>query len=649
VITSRIDRLPPAQQLTLKVASVIGRIFAFRLLHHIHPIEADKPQLHDYLDALDRLDITTVEAPEPDLAYIFKHIITQEVAYQLLVFSQRRQLHHAVAAWYERAHAADLSAFYPLLAHHWSKAEVADKALEYLEKAGKQAYDQFANQEAIYFFREALRLEAQAHAAGAPAAAYPQSPRHVTPEQLRRARWQRYLGDAIVNTGRLTQALPHLEEALRLLGDPLPATPGRERARLIAEVARQLRHRLRPPAVGDQSALARAAAHETARVYIILGNIYAVTNDLPKVGYTLLIGFNTLEPLGPSHDLALNAAIMAYVSRLISLYGLARRYVRLAERVAEQVDRLATTELVFSRISIHFGSVGEWQRARDALEQSIAIAERLQDRRQWMESSSVLNAQSFYRGFFRECVRLSEDIAARAEREGNPLFRVWALGEWSRSLLRLGDLAGAARRAEQALELVAEAKLDDPGYTMIAYGVLANERIYQGDLARARQFAGAGLDLLRQHPRVLTGGAGANGLIAEAFLGLLEASQGGQAALARRLAEEACRLLFSRTRSDLISRPGAWLGWGRYVALAGNPGRGRRYLLRGLADAGRYQMPYEAAMAHYELARLAPEGDAAAQAQRGARIGRAIAIFDRLGAAYHLERARALAEGIRQG
>ena len=50
VITSRIDRLTPAQQLTLKVASVIGRLFPFRLLRDIHPIEADRHLLRGFLE-----------------------------------------------------------------------------------------------------------------------------------------------------------------------------------------------------------------------------------------------------------------------------------------------------------------------------------------------------------------------------------------------------------------------------------------------------------------------------------------------------------------------------------------------------------------------------------------------------------------------
>ncbi|WP_254564444.1 AAA family ATPase [Oscillatoria sp. HE19RPO] len=156
IVTTRIDRLSAAQELTLKVASVIGRVFAESVVQDIHPIAEDKDQIALYLDALDRLDMTPREQSELERSYIFKHIITQEVAYNLMLFAQRRQLHEAVAHWYERVYSHDLGPFYPTLAHHWSKAEVAEKAIAYLEKAGEQALYNYANQEAALFYRQAI-------------------------------------------------------------------------------------------------------------------------------------------------------------------------------------------------------------------------------------------------------------------------------------------------------------------------------------------------------------------------------------------------------------------------------------------------------------------------------------------------------------
>jgi predicted ATPase len=164
VITSRIDRLTPQQQLGLKVASTIGQIFAFTTFAEIYPIAEDRHLLRETTEALNKLEITLLETPDPDLSYIFKHIITRDVAYNLMLYAQRERLHRTIAEWFEKSYQQELTAHYPLLAHHWSlaagehredKAAVA-KARFYLQGAGEQAMAAGAFPDAVVFFRQAL-------------------------------------------------------------------------------------------------------------------------------------------------------------------------------------------------------------------------------------------------------------------------------------------------------------------------------------------------------------------------------------------------------------------------------------------------------------------------------------------------------------
>jgi predicted ATPase len=97
VISSRVDRLPVDEQLTLKVASVIGRTFTLRLLRTIYPVHIDGSQLEQHLADLERLDVTPLDPNQPEPAYIFRHSITHEVVYSTLLFAQRRPLHRAAA------------------------------------------------------------------------------------------------------------------------------------------------------------------------------------------------------------------------------------------------------------------------------------------------------------------------------------------------------------------------------------------------------------------------------------------------------------------------------------------------------------------------------------------------------------------------
>lgn len=175
LILARIDRLSPERQLALKVAAVIGRMFAYAPLHHTltqyAPVVAQA--LNNQLQALAQQEFTTLEAPEPDLTYVFRQIVTQEVAYQTLLYAQRRQLHLAVAEWYETTFGSPISAedtpgsdvqgsplapFFPLLVHHFHHAEEPDKERFYAQKAGEQAAKQFANAEAIRYFSRAIEL-----------------------------------------------------------------------------------------------------------------------------------------------------------------------------------------------------------------------------------------------------------------------------------------------------------------------------------------------------------------------------------------------------------------------------------------------------------------------------------------------------------
>ncbi len=166
LITSRIDRLTPLQQLTVKVASVIGRTFEFRNLCDVFPVEAERELLADNIGELERKDIAAPDPSSAEPAHTFKHILFQDVAYNLMLFSQRRQLHRAMANWLERTYQKEISSVYPLLAHHWSRAideaapevEVVQRAIECLHRAAEQALRSNANKEAVGLLNDALRL-----------------------------------------------------------------------------------------------------------------------------------------------------------------------------------------------------------------------------------------------------------------------------------------------------------------------------------------------------------------------------------------------------------------------------------------------------------------------------------------------------------
>lgn len=163
VITSRIDRLTPAQQLTLKVASVIGRAFSYHVLAAIYPVKDEVHALADNLNTLVHLGLIQHDLAKPGHGYQFKNVITQEVVYDLMPFAQRRQLHRAVAEWYIEALPEYVDEYATLLAQHFAQADDR-RAQQYYTLAGNEAFRIYANTEAIAHFTHALEI-AKKHAA----------------------------------------------------------------------------------------------------------------------------------------------------------------------------------------------------------------------------------------------------------------------------------------------------------------------------------------------------------------------------------------------------------------------------------------------------------------------------------------------------
>jgi len=159
---SKIDRLGPAEQLTLKVASVIGQAFALAMLQDVHPEADARDAVAQDVDRLVALDLLSPIADGGERIYAFRDPAVRDAAYVRMLFAQRRSLHRAIAEWYERTHASDRAPHYATLARHWRAADEAAKAIDYLEKAGELAQLNGAYDEAQRYFAESLAIDRRA-------------------------------------------------------------------------------------------------------------------------------------------------------------------------------------------------------------------------------------------------------------------------------------------------------------------------------------------------------------------------------------------------------------------------------------------------------------------------------------------------------
>jgi ABC-type oligopeptide transport system substrate-binding subunit/class 3 adenylate cyclase len=153
VLLARIDRLQEEVKRVLQMASVIGRIFLYRVLA---AIAEEERRLDEHLLTLQREEMIRERARIPELEYIFKHELTREAAYNGLLKKERRVFHRQVAQALEQLFPERIEEQLALLAYHWEQAGNAEKATAYLLRAGDQARLAYAHQEAIDRYQRAL-------------------------------------------------------------------------------------------------------------------------------------------------------------------------------------------------------------------------------------------------------------------------------------------------------------------------------------------------------------------------------------------------------------------------------------------------------------------------------------------------------------
>ncbi|HEX5695876.1 MAG TPA: AAA family ATPase, partial [Acidimicrobiia bacterium] len=410
IIIGRFDRLSARQQSIMKVASVIGREFSVDTLVEVYPAELDTAQATESLRSLVGLDLVQ-EVLLDRSRYRFRHAITRDIAYGLLLSSQKSELHRAVAVSLETEHGDDLDAVATTLAHHWrnslgaeSSSSDADKALDYLGRAGRMSLRNFAHREAIGFLTDAIDLATRGR--GAPGQVGPS--RDVPSATL--ARMEQDLAEAYLGMGRVDSSADHFERSLELHGYPVGHGKFGVGARLLAASAMQLRHRLAKADVSTSHAEAKDDLIEAATAYERLMKIYYYANDPGALITAAVSGLNLAEKAGTSPVLARIYANMSIVAGIVPLHKLARLYARRSREVADEVDRPPEHAWVRLATSVYGVGVGDWETTEQDLRDALDLYKRLGDTRQMEETLGTTGQMMTAQGRFAEVYQIGEQL-----------------------------------------------------------------------------------------------------------------------------------------------------------------------------------------------------------------------------------------------
>ncbi len=411
---------------------------------------------------------------DPDPAYLFKHTLTQETAYQSLLQKRRREIHHRVAQAYETIYADRLDENAALLEQHYAEAGDDAKALTYASLAGDAAARVYANAEAISHYSLALELAKRgARTDGRPS-----------------------LRDLYLKRGRALEVASRYAEALANYQDMEGAAQERgdrslELAALMATTTvRSITTPVFDPkkgqALSDRAlALARGLGDRQAQAKI-LWNL-------------MLLKYFTNQPEASveygERSLALARQLNLREQLAFTLNDLSRSYVstgRLESAFAAQSEATALwrelgnlpllADSLTNSASLHLYR-GDLDRALASVEEALRIARSIGNVWGQVYAEQILSYVCYERGEIGAALAALQDSIQLAEQIG-ALFAIpfgYAMLSWAYA--RLGVVARAIELANQA---VSKAEQMLPAHLPLCRAMLAYAYLRKGDLTQAQ-------------------------------------------------------------------------------------------------------------------------------------------------------------------
>jgi class 3 adenylate cyclase len=160
VLAARIDRLQASDRDLLHTLAVLGREFPLGLVQRVAASPAD--ELERGLSRLQAGEFIHEQPAVNDVEYVFKHALTQEVAYNSVLIERRKVLHERAAQALEALFVDSTDEHLVDLSYHYSRSGNDTRAIDYLIRAAEQAEQRSAYSQAAAYFQQALtRLNEQ--------------------------------------------------------------------------------------------------------------------------------------------------------------------------------------------------------------------------------------------------------------------------------------------------------------------------------------------------------------------------------------------------------------------------------------------------------------------------------------------------------
>jgi tetratricopeptide (TPR) repeat protein len=476
VLMARLDRLPAEPKRAIQIASVIGREFALRLLERITEVGE---RLDGIVGELRALELIYEKASHPELAYMFKHALTHDVAYESVLVQRRKALHRIVGSAIEELYRDRLVEHYEALAHHFTEAEEWEGALRYHELASEKSTAAYANHAAAEHCRSALAI------ADRLGDAVPDARLRALAARLARCCWCvsdfRASGEAYRRAADLAEDPRQRSMDVARAGHSFLWGHDYDRAR---------------EAEAESLALAREHGADAAHAFgLIVEDEHESTQ-----GRRLTGDFDpehAIELAERSGNTSVVVACYSQIAQRCEWRGEYRRAIHFAERaLALAARKRLTSDTTFPQwwLGIGYVAIGEYGRGIGILSQGLELCDRIGDR---AVKARLLNTLGWCYAEFgchdraSEYNRMGTDLAREMVElglvPGAPELYANAAVNLAGNLTALGDLDGAS---EQLAPIQAQLDSDDDPWMRWRYSLhllhgLARVHLARGEPERA--------------------------------------------------------------------------------------------------------------------------------------------------------------------
>jgi class 3 adenylate cyclase/tetratricopeptide (TPR) repeat protein len=455
IIRARLDRLGDPVKRTAQTAAVIGREFSLTVLSRVAEEPHDVPR---DLGLLTRVELVHESRSFPELEYIFKHAVIQDVAYQTLLVARRKELHAAIARAVEDIYADRLDEHAATLAYHYAHTDHVAEATQYAIAAGDGAARLSANSEARTYYEQALSL----------ARSLSPSP-HVSRRQI----------DVVLRLAQVAMTRHHFERDLKELSD------AREQAAKLEDEARlgQVLYWLGRThyVMGDrQTALAHAAESLSiadargdealaAPPVNLIGRIH-LSSDFRKASEMMARSADQMRQLGNKIEESTAAGFAGHVYGYMGQFARALEYADRGVRVAREIRNPFAEAAGLLYRGVVQVQRGEWSFAIADLDNAEELAERAGDRFRVYIIKFWSGRAHTWAGNARRGKTILEQSLAIAETLGTTLFLTMPKAFLAETLVALGEVEDVPRLCQEAIEL-AEKVGDQQGGSLARRGL----------------------------------------------------------------------------------------------------------------------------------------------------------------------------------